>query len=167
MNRNFSEEIIEIEGKEYKLFLNRAGIAIWEKTTKFSEFQNLLAQKYSELDEETFDKLEEKIIDENSLPSDLYGDFSSFDEDEKKLRESIIKFYWIVLEKNHKLTYAETKELIEKAENGTFDKDGNPNNDAYGIDQLVGLMVQMLQDANSNLINGNNLKNLKALKPAK
>ena len=66
MNRNFSEEIIEIEGKEYKLFLNRAGIAIWEKTTKFSEFQNLLAQKYSELGEDALNNLEEKIIDENA-----------------------------------------------------------------------------------------------------
>ena len=167
MNRNFSEEIIEIENKEYKLFLNRAGIAIWEKTTKFSEFQKLLSQKYSELGENTFDGFEEKTIEENSLPSELYGDFSSFDEDETKLRESITKFYWIALEKHHKLTYAETKELLDKAENGTFDKDGNPNNDAYGIDQLVGLMVQMLQNANENTINGNNLKNLKALKPTK
>lgn len=167
MNRNFSEEIIEIEGKEYKLFLNRAGIAIWEKTTKFSEFQNLLTQKYSELAEETLDTLNEKIIDENALPSDVFGDFSSYDEDEEKLRESIMKFYWIALEKYHKLSYAETKQLLDKAENGTFDKDGKPNNDAYGIDQIVGLMVQMLQDANTNMIGGNNLKNLKALKPTK
>lgn len=167
MNRNISEEIIEIDGKEYKLFLNRAGIAIWEKTTKFSDFQKLLTQKYADITPEQFDNFETKEIDENSLPSEMYGDFSSFTEDEEKLRESITKFYWIVLEKNHKLTYAETKILLEKAENGTFDEEGNPNNDAYGIDQLVGLMVQMIQDANSNIINGNNLKNLKALKPAK
>lgn len=167
MNKSFSEEIIEIEGKEYKLFLNRAGIAIWEKTTKFSEFQNLLVQKYSELGEDGLNNLDERIINENSLPSDVFGDFSSYDEDEEKLRESITKFYWIALEKYHKLNYAETKKLLDKAENGTFDEDGNPNDDAYGIDQLVGLMVQMLQNANTNIISGNNLKNLKALKPTK
>ena len=36
MVTNFSEEHIEIDGKDYTLFLNRKGIVSWENITKFS-----------------------------------------------------------------------------------------------------------------------------------
>lgn len=36
MNNHISEEIIEIGGKEYTLFLNRKGITTWENKTNIS-----------------------------------------------------------------------------------------------------------------------------------
>ena len=45
MDKNISEEKIEIGGVEYTLFLNRTGIVNWEKMTKL----NKKAQKYNEM----------------------------------------------------------------------------------------------------------------------
>lgn len=145
---NFSEEIIEVEGIEYKLFLNRAGISLWEKTTKFSEFAKLLEKKYKggvDLDKE----LE---IDDEFNPNSMLEEFSDIDEDEEKLTKSITMFYCIALSKNHNLNLAQTKEWFKKAE------------EEYGIEQLTALMVQMIENANVSAAGSNNLKNLKALK---
>ena len=165
MNKSFSQEIIEIDGKEYTLFLNRAGIVLWEKSTKFDEFQKLLAKKYEGID--VLDDDAELVINEDTIPTDLMNGLENLDEDEEKLRETIIKFYWIALSKFHNLKLSEVRELMDKAENGTFQEDGTPNDDAYGFEQLVALMTQMLENANSNLSQLNALKNLKALKPTK
>ena len=148
---NFSEEIIEVEGIEYKLFLNRAGIALWEKTTKFSEFAQLLEKKYKgglDLDSEL------ELNDEFN-PNSMLEQFDNVDEDEEKLTKSVIMFYCVALSKNHNLNLAQTKEWFAKAEND------------YGIEQLTALMVQMIENANVSVTGSNNLKNLKALKSAK
>ena len=47
MDKNFSEEIIEIDGKEYKLFINRIGIVNWEKMTKAKRMGKALEEKYA------------------------------------------------------------------------------------------------------------------------
>jgi hypothetical protein len=163
---SFSEEIIEVDGIEYKLFLNRAGIALWEKTTKFSEFAELLNKKYNSEYIEDF-KDDNLIVDDNFDPSKLLADFDSFDEDEEKLRNSILTFYCIALSRNHNMSLGATKEWFDKAENGTFNENGEPNNDAYGIEQLTQLMMQMIQNANTSTNQVNSLKNLKALKSTK
>ena len=46
MVNNISERPIEIDGTEYKLCLNRKGIASWENITKFSKRIKELSKKY-------------------------------------------------------------------------------------------------------------------------
>ena len=46
MNKKFSEEIIEIDGKEYTLFMNRQGVVNWEKITKLKEKSQKYQEKY-------------------------------------------------------------------------------------------------------------------------
>ena len=146
--KNFSEEVIEVGENEYKLFLNRAGIALLEKTTKFSEFLKLLSTQYIGIEEDTVE------VNEEFNPNEILGKYENVDEDEEKLRKTIIMFYCIVLSKNHNFNLNQTKEWFENAE-----KD-------YGIEQLTALMIQMIENANIPT-NSENLKNLKALKSAK
>ena len=47
--QEFSKEIIEIDGEEYTLFLNRKGIISWENITKVSKKANELQEKYKEV----------------------------------------------------------------------------------------------------------------------
>lgn len=142
--KNFSEEVIEVNDKEYTLFLNRTGITLLEKTTKFSELLKLIGNRY--VNEENIE------VSDDFNPNELLKEYdSNFDEDEEKLRKTVIMFYCIALSKNHNLSLNETKEWFENAE-----KD-------YGIDQLTALMIQMIE--NANIPNqSDNLKNLKALK---
>lgn len=158
--KNFSEEVIEVEGKEYKLFLNRAGIALLEKTTKFSEFLKLLSKQYVGIEENSVE------VNEEFNPNEILNKYENIDNDEEKLRQTVIMFYCIALSANHNLNLSQTKEWFEKAENGTINENGESNNDGYGIDQLVALMIQMIENANIPS-NSENLKNLKALKSTK
>ena len=64
------------------------------------------------------------------------------------------KFYWVALYQNHKLSVSEAKKLFDKAV------------EEYGIDQLIQLANQMLENANKDLV-GKSIKNLKALKSTK
>lgn len=143
--RNFSEEVIEVDGKEYKLFLNRVGISLWEKTTKFSEFLKLINKQYGDLEENDIE------ISDEFNPNEILNKYENVDNDEETLRKSVVMFYCIVLSKNHNFNLNETKEWFASAE-----KD-------YGIDQLTALMIQMIENANIPT-QSDNLKNLKALK---
>ena len=139
MNKNISEEIIEIDGKEYTLFINRTGIVNWEKATKLDSTAKEIEQKYKNNDNEV-------VFDDNFDP---FSSDNNIDEDEQKLYDAYSKFYWMALYKNHKLTIKEADELFYKAV------------DEYGINQLAELAQQMIESANTD---NTNLKNLKALK---
>ena len=49
--KEFSKETIEIGGKEYTLFLNRAGIVAWEKFCKEYQKKTIeMQEKYKKVD---------------------------------------------------------------------------------------------------------------------
>ena len=154
--KEFSKEIIEINGTEYTLFLNRKGIISWENITKVSKKANELQEKYKGVSE----------ILNNDKPIDIKNDDNPFDysgneeieqleEDNKMLRDIYIKFYWIALYENHKLPLDKVVELFEQAEK------------EYGIEQLIELANQMIEDANSNKYGNTEIKKLTALHQTK
>lgn len=145
--KNFSEEVIEIDDKEYTLFVNRIGIVNWESATKLEETAKAYEKKYKTKSNEQIEFTDET----DPFASDI--DESELDKDKKKLYDVYSKFYWMALYKHHKLTIKEADDLFYKAI------------DVYGINQLAELAQQMISDAN-NQRNGD-LKNLKALKSTK
>ncbi len=147
--KEFSKEIIEINGKEYTLFINRTGIVAWEK---FCKKERELA--------ETIDKKYESLTgnDEVEITKDTnpFEGLEEYDEDENIISKMFRKLYWIMLYTEHKFSIDEVNELYNQAI------------DEYGEEQLIMLGKQMIEDANTNLINKTqNLKNLKALRPTK
>ena len=146
MNIKISEETIEIGGKEYKLFLNRTAIVNWERLTKATE----VASKYQEL----LSKPESDNVElaEDTNPFEMYGNVEEeLTEALDKMQDIYEKFYWVALYQNHKLSISEAKKLFEQAV------------EEYGIEQLINLANQMLENANQDKI-GKSTKNLKALK---
>ena len=141
MNKNISEEIIEIDGKEYTLFVNRIGIVNWEKATKLASTIKNVQDKYS--------KEDDVVFDDNCNPFESNYDI---DDDEKELYDIYSKFYWMALYTHHKLSINEANDLFYKAI------------DEYGINQLAELAQQMIEAINTD---NRNLKNLKALKSTK
>lgn len=153
MANNISEKRIEIDGEDYTLFLNRKGIASWENITKFSKKIKELNKKY----EETVEKIDDKPIEveDNSNPFD-YSDtneIQDLEKDEQELRDIYVKWYWIALYTNHKLTLSEVNDLFTKAE------------EEYGIEQLIELANKMTEQANKN--QNAKLKKLEALNQTK
>ena len=156
MVTNFSEEHIEIDGTDYTLFLNRKGIISWENITKASKTAAEMEKKYKK----TIDtSKEDKIIDveDNANPFEIAGsdELDDLEKDEELLREIYIKFYWIALYTNHKLSVSESTKLFDKAE------------DEYGIEQLITLANKMVEDANTNKYGNKKLKKLAALNQTK
>ena len=153
MVKNISEKHIEIDGKDYTLFLNRKGIASWENITKFSKKIQQLKTKY----EETLDSIDDTPIDveDNSNPFDYSetNELKNLQQDEEELRQIYVKWYWIALYTNHQLTVSEVKELFKKAE------------EEYGIEQLIELANKMTEQA--NIDQNANLKKLEALNQTK
>lgn len=148
--KEFGKEIIEIDGEEYTLYLNRKGIITWEKLTNASKKAGQIEKKYENIDEIG----EEVEIKDGDNPFELVNDSEyDFDKDQETIINLYKKLYWIMLYENHKLNYKEVEVLWEKAVN------------EYGVDQLVELALQMLEDANVNKTE--KLKNLKALRPKK
>ena len=153
--KEFSTETIEIDKKEYTLFLNRKGIVSWENITKVSKKATELQDKYKGI----VDKLQ--TDDPIDVPDDAnpfdYAEDSANDitEDTEILREIYIKFYWIALYENHKLSLSEVTDLFEKAEK------------EYGFEQLVQLANQMIEDANIDKFENKELKKLTALHQTK
>lgn len=144
--KELSTEIIEIGGKEYTLFLNRKGVIAFEKASRILQTANEMAKKYQQPVEEEIE------IDPNVNPLEVYGEDNENDEDTKKLKEVFVKFYWIALYENHELNLDEVRELFIQAE------------EEYGLDQLIDLGYQMLEDVNKNK-GSVELKKLKALRP--
>lgn len=153
--KDISTNIIEIDGKEYTLFLNRKGIVAYERycieeNKRIEDFQN----KYKNL----LNKIEEEGSVEISKDTDPFQDLDEIDDmldDVKFVINKFRKLYWIMLYENHHLSFDEVNELFDKAV------------EEYGENQLVELGQQMIEEVQENKFEDKELKNLKALKPKK
>lgn len=146
--KEFSKEIIEIDGKEYTLFLNREGIVAWEK--------------YSKKDRENIEKLNAKykgMLNGEDIQNDTDPfagiDIETMESDSSYVTASYIKLYWVMLYTTHKFNITEVSELYNKAI------------EEYGETQLILLGNQMIEDVNTDNVSKQNLKNLAALKSNK
>ena len=138
--KEFSKETIEIDGTEYTLFLNRKGLVSWENITKVTQKADELKNKYQETVKQLQDDKPIEVSDDAN-PFDFADDNAEdLSKDEEELRNIYIKFYWIVLYENHKLTLSEATELFGKAEK------------EYGIEQLILLANQMIEDEHRDII---------------
>lgn len=154
--QEFSKEKIEIAGVEYTLFLNRKGILSWENITKASK----KAEEAQERNKELFEKFSTDTpieVSDNDNPFDYANDaeLDRLEAEVEQLKDIYIKFYWIALYENHKLSITAATELFKKAE------------EEYGLEQLINLANQMVEDANTNKYGTTEIKKLKALRPAK
>lgn len=150
--KEFGKEIIEIDGKEYTLFLNRKGILTWEKITNAIHKAEEIDNKYKNL--ESIGSNEEIEIKDGDNPFELADNVKlDIEEDSEAMLTMYKKLYWIMLYEEHKLDYKVVESLWEKAV------------EEYGVDQLVELAFQMMEDANTDKTN--KIKNLKALRPKK
>lgn len=151
----FSQEKIEIDGKEYILFLNRKGIVSWEKITTLQKQAKEMEKKYKEFVDVSESDFPIEVKDGDN-PFEISGgnEIDDLTADEEKLKDIYIKFYWVALYENHKLPISEVKNLFAKAE------------EEYGLEQLIGLANQMVEDANTDRY-GAKTKKLKALRPTK
>jgi hypothetical protein len=148
----FSKEVIEIEGKEYTLFLNRAGVVAIEKFTREEK------QKVENLQSIVNDVENGEIVTITEETDPLAG-LDGMVEDSLQIQETTYKkMFWIMLSPVHKLSYSQACELYDKAY-----KD-------YGY-QLNDLLIQMSTDVNENRIikeeQNQELKKLAALRPTK
>ncbi len=154
--KEFSKEKIEIGGNEYVLFLNRKGILSWENITKASK----MAEETYERNKDSIEKFSTNDpidVNDNDNPFEYANDeeLDKLEAEVEKLKDIYIKFYWIALYENHKLPLSEAKELFKKAE------------EEYGLEQLINLANQMVEDANKDKFGTTEIKKLKALRPAK
>ena len=155
--KEISQEVIEIDGKEYKLFLNRKGIVAYEKYCK-EEYKELekVKDKYEKI---ISSKDEILVIDEDTNPFEDLDDIN--DDEANKNKELVhkvyVKLYWIMLYENHKLSLNKVEELYNKAV------------EEYGEEQVQALGDQMVEGVNliPETEKRENLKNLAALKPKK
>lgn len=145
--KDFSTEIINIDGIDYTLFLNRKGIVAWERITKANKKKEDLEKTAINLDEEI-------VIKDGDNPFEITNaeELLSAQEETKGYFK---KLYWIMLYENHKLDYTEVEVLFDKAIL------------EYGYENLVDLAYQMVEDANTNQMGTTELKKLPALRPKK
>lgn len=150
-----SKEFIEIDGKEYTLFLNRRGILALEKYS--SEERKKIEDIKEEASEIGKSKSDKNLpIDDNTNPFDAVKEEISLVDEAEELNVVICRrLFWILLYTEHSLSITKTNELYDKA------------CEEYGTEQLNALLMQMITDANTNKSNVENLKNLKALRPTK
>ena len=147
--KDFSKEIINIDGEDYTLFLNRKGIIAWEK------YANEENSKLSEIS-----KKYDNILDTNAeITEDTnpFEDIEDIEEDVNTASNSYKKLYWIMLYENYKFSLSKASELYDKAV------------EEYGEGQIIALGNQMIEDANIDKFAKDNseLKNLTALRPKK
>lgn len=153
--KEFSKEVIEIDGKEYTLFLNRLGVVAFERYTEqihnsvinTTEDVKKLAEKYSG---------QELEIKEDTNPFDdefLKESEELLERTEKHALEVSRRLYWIMLYTEHKLSLEEVGKLYDMA------------CQEYGREQVDALGMQMIEEVNSNKLDNEKkeLKNLKAL----
>lgn len=150
--KEFSKEILNIEGKDYTLFLNRKGIVAWEK---YAKEENKKAQAMQEKYKDLIGENENIEINDDTNPFENIDYLDEAEEDAKIVTNSYIKLYWIMLYENHKLSLSEVSELFDKAI------------EEYGEEQLIQLASQMIEDANINKMQQTSeLKKLPALRPS-
>lgn len=149
--KEFSKETIEIEGKEYSLFLNREGIVAWEKyCNNISESLQDNAKKMSDLLHSPIEVKDDTNPFEDSGAKDIIKISEKNDDLTPELYK---KLYWIMFYTEHKLSQKETSELYRKA------------CEEYGVEQINALADQMLSDANRNKMEKKTQKKLPALRP--
>lgn len=147
--KEFSQEIIEIGGVEYTLFLNRAGILAWER---YSQRENEEVYKLRELYNKISNEEKVEISDETNPLEDAETLLKS----EEGTLNSYKKLFWILLSTNHKTPYSEALKLFDKA------------CEEYGRTQVIALEDQMMSDANTDRVSENTeLKKLTALRQMK
>jgi hypothetical protein len=153
--KEFSKEIIEIDGKEYTLFLNRLGVVAFEKyTEKMKKNVQDMVEDVKKLAEEGSGKDTEITADTNPFEDDFMKKSEELlVKAEENALETIQRMYWILLYTEHKLSLEEVKELYNKACK------------EYGDEQVDALAMQMLEEVQTNKFENENkdLKNLKAL----
>lgn len=151
---NFSKEVIDIDGVEYTLFLNRMGLVAIEKFTKeeMGEAQKLQKITSNVNKEEGFE-----INDDTDPFEGLEGVEELLDNSEKIQKEVYKKMFWVMLRTTHKLTPKECFDLYDRAI------------EIYGS-QVNRLIDQIVEDVNIDkysIEENKNVKNLKALRPTK
>lgn len=148
--KELSTEIITINGVDYTLFLNRKGVVAFEQFYKNEQDKILeVTQKYNSVDVDNskdFDKL-----NDDADPFEGINEIDNANEDMEYLSNIFKRLYWIMLYTNHKLSISEASKLYDEAVK------------EYGMEQLILLGEQMIEEVNTNP----ELKNLKALKPRK
>ena len=153
--KEFSKEVIEIDGKEYTLFLNRLGVVAFERYSE--EIQNKIEDNTRCVQTLVDKHKDEKLVikeDTNPFEDEFMKESEELlNETEKYGLELSQRMYWILLYNEHKMNINDVKELYNKA------------CEEYGRDQIDALAMQMLNEVNSNKFENNHkeLKNLKAL----
>lgn len=153
--KEFSKEVIEIDGKEYTLFLNRLGVVAFEKYTETMK-KNVqdMVEDVKKLAKENDGKEIEITPDTNPFEDDFMKKSEELlDKAEKNALETSQRLYWILLYTEHKFSLEEARELYNKA------------CIEYGSEQVDALGMQMLEEVHINKFENENkeLKNLKAL----
>ncbi|MBQ6753601.1 MAG: hypothetical protein IJR03_00165, partial [Bacteroidales bacterium] len=137
--KEFSQETIEIDGVKYTLFLNRAGILAWEKYSKKDNEDLVKARDlYNKINEE-----KEVEIKEDTNP---FEETDALLSSEQGMLMSYKKMFWILLYTNHKFSLEKAGELFDKA------------CEEYGMQQVVALEDQMVNDANTDRVTNENVK---------
>ena len=150
--KEFSKEVIEIDGKEYTLFLNRKGIIAFEKYAKEEQKKaSELEQKYKILLDDG--KETDLEIKDDTNPFKIVESIDDVDKDKELVIKLYKKLYWIMLYENHQLSLSEVDKLFDMA------------CEDYGEENVIALGNQMIEEANKNNVSKKELKNLKALKP--
>ena len=112
-----------------------------------------MENKYRDMLNEESKKI---VVKDGDNPFDyIDSEADNLAEDEKQLVELYTKLYWIMLYENHQLNITEVEKLWDKAV------------EEYGVDQMIDLAMQMIDDANTNQMQKNELKKLTALRPKK
>lgn len=147
--KEFSKEIINIGGVDYTLFLNRKGIVAWENITKATRQKSSLEEKAEKI-------IKDEIIEikDGDNPFEISHADDIMDA-ESETKGYYAKLYWIMLYENHPMDYSKAEKLFDQAVS------------EYGLDALAELSIQMLEDANINRNENNELKKLAALRPKK
>ena len=153
--KELSTEIINIDGVDYTLFLNRKGIMAWEKYSKSEKDKvSELRQKYENIIKDNgVDNFEG--LDDNTDPFEGLEEIDNLQSDIDYLNNIYGRLYWIMFYTNHKFSISEANKLYQKA------------CDEYGNEQVILLARQMVDEVNTDPDKGKQLKNLAALKPTK
>lgn len=147
----FSKETIEIEGKEYTLFLNRAGVVAIEKYTREEK------KKVENLQKIVSDVENGGIVQITDDTDPLAGLEDMVETSKNVQKDTYKKIFWIMLNTTQKIPYNEACRLYDVA----YEEYGN---------QVDKLLEQIMSDVNEDKTlpeENKNVKNLKALRPTK
>ncbi len=144
MKRN---EIIELNGVEYTLELNRESVVRIEKYTN-------LQKTYKEISKPIFEYKEEIEENENPFEEEIKLDEMQEEADKKLalLKDLYAKAFWIWLYPNHKLNINEVKKILEPY----FEDDAK----IEALSELYGKFMQLSTEISQKYIEEQ--KNLKA-----